>query len=802
MQLILCVYSVCTFLIENKSLHLRTKIGIAIYIMKRFLLSIYLLLMMLFPITAQQVGLVLSGGGAKGAAHIGVIKALEENNIPIDYVTGTSMGAIIGSLYAMGYTPDEMLELILSKEFGYWQTGMVEEDYMYYFRKPDPTPEMAHFSVDFSDSLQVKTNFLPQSLINPIQMNQAFMALYAQATAQAAWNFDNLFVPFRCVGSDIYNKKAIVFKSGDLGEAVRASMTFPFFFKPIWKNNVPLFDGGIYDNFPVKPMKEAFHPDFIFGSVVSGNNRKPSENPYNQLESMIMQDTNYDIPEEEGLIARFVFTDVSLLDFPKAKAIMEVGYKRTLSMIDSIKQRVQREVPLEEVNRRRKAYKASLPPLIFKNIYVTGVSDAQKKSIESQLHRDINDEFSMEEFKRVYFKILTYSKIKEIIPHAMYNRLNKTFDLYLDVKITDEVNIGLGGNISSHQANQLYLGLGYRYLGRYAIDADAGFQVGNSFSGVMLNGRMYLQTRIPTYLNWQGVYSYKRYSESQSLFYEDMVPAFIKQKELYTKVKLGFPFLNRAKAEIGLAYGQLNDYYFLNSNISFPDADFEHSQYNLFSGSLNIEENSLGTKVYPITGTKRLLNAQYITGTEKYISKDHPELSANKKTHSWLQMKGHWEQYHEINNYFNFGYMGEIVLSSKNLMNNYTSSVLQAPAFTPTPHSNIVFNEAFRANQYAAFGVSPIVKFGKLVHFRLDMYGFAPLYEIKKQTQNYNGTQVDMPYYGKFMRSFQYMGEAAVVLHLPFACISVYANGYSYPKSNFNVGVNIGYLIFNPKMLD
>ena len=146
MQLILCVYSVCTFLIENKSLHLRTKIGIAIYIMKRFLLSIYLLLMMSFPITAQQVGLVLSGGGAKGAAHIGVIKALEENNIPIDYVTGTSMGAIIGSLYAMGYTPDEMLELILSKEFGYWQTGMVEEDYMYYFRKPDPTPEMAHFS--------------------------------------------------------------------------------------------------------------------------------------------------------------------------------------------------------------------------------------------------------------------------------------------------------------------------------------------------------------------------------------------------------------------------------------------------------------------------------------------------------------------------------------------------------------------------------------------------------------------------------------------------------------------------------
>ena len=515
-----------------------------------------------------------------------------------------------------------------------------------------------------------------------------------------------------------------------------------------------------------------------------------------------MQKTDYDIPEEEGMIAQFVFSDVSLLDFPKAKEIMEIGYRRTLSMIDSIKQRVPREVPLEEVNRRRKAYKASLPPLVFKNIYVTGVSESQKRYIESQLHRDINDEFSMEEFKRVYFKILTYSKIKEIIPHAIYNRLNKTFDLYLNVKITDEINIGLGGNVSSHQANQLYLGLGYRYLGRYAIDTDAGFQVGNSFSGVMLNGRMYLQTRIPTYINVQGVYSYKRYSESQSLFYEDVVPAFIKQKELYTKVKLGFPFLNRAKAEIGLAYGHLNDFYFLNSNISFPNANFEHSRYNLFAGSLNIEENSLNTKIYPTTGTKRVLNAQYVTGTEKYISIDHPELSVDRNTHSWLQMKGHWEQYHELNPYFNLGYMGEIVLSSKNLMTNYTASVLQAPGFTPTPHSNIVFNEAFRANQYAALGISPIVKFGRLLHFRFDLYGFAPLYEIKKQSQIYDGAQVEVPYYGKFLRSFEYMGEAAIVLHLPFASISVYANGYSYPKNNFNVGVNIGYLLFNPKMLD
>lgn len=770
--------------------------------MKRISIVISFFFILINSLQAQRVGLVLSGGGAKGAAHIGVIKAFEENEIPIDYVTGTSIGAIIGSLYAMGYTPDEMLQLMLSKEFGYWQTGTVEDDYMYYFRKPDPTPEMAHFSIDMSDSLQIKTNFLPQSLINPIQMNQAFMALYAQATAKAAWNFDNLFVPFRCIGSDIYNKKPVIFKNGDLGEAVRISMTFPLFFKPVWKDSVPMFDGGIYDNFPVKTMKEDFHPDFIFGVALSTGKSKPSNNPYNQIETMIMQETNYEVDEEDGMIIRFNMPDVSLLDFQKANEIMEMGYKRTMSLIDSIKGRVHRKMPLDSLNLRRKQYKESLPPLVFKNIYITGVSESQQKYIESQLHRDINQEFSMEEFKRAYFKMLAYSKIKEIVPKAIYNRVNKTFDLHLYITMSDEINIGLGGNISSHQANQLYLGLGYRYLGRYAADMNADFQVGNSFSGVMLNGRMYLQTRIPTYINWQGVFSYKRYSESQSLFYEDVVPAFIKQHELYMKLKLGFPFLNRAKAEIGFGYGQLNDYYYQNTEVSFADRDYEHSRYNLFSGSLNIEQNSSSTKVYPISGVKRSLNAQYITGTEKY----RPNVATKPtkdNTHSWLQMKAHWEQYHELSKLFNLGYTGELVLSSKNLMENYTASILQAPAFTPTPHSTIVFNEAFRANQYAALGVSPIVKLGKFVHFRLDLYGFLPLYEIKKHTEVLDNNYVmTLPYYGKFLDSFKYMGEAAFVVHLPFTSISLYANGYSYPSKNFNFGINIGYLLFNPKLLD
>ncbi|MDD4514119.1 patatin-like phospholipase family protein [Massilibacteroides sp.] len=764
---------------------------------------IFLLLISSVSINAQKVGLVLSGGGAKGAAHIGVIKALEENNIPIDYITGTSIGAIIGSLYAMGYTPDEMLELLLSDEFGYWQTGTVQDDYIYYFKKPDPNPEFLHFSIDYTDSIQVRTNLLPGSLINPIQMNQAFISLFAQATAKAGWNFDNLFVPFRCVGSDIYNKKPIIFKNGDLGDAVRASMTFPLVFKPIWKDGVPLFDGGIYDNFPINPMREAFQPDFIFGSAVAGTKVKPSQNLYNQIETMIMQKTDYEVPEEEGMMVKFDLSTVSLLDFPKAKELMEIGYRKTLTKIDSIKQRVTREMPLDSLNERRHQYKEGLPPLIFKNIYISGVSDLQKKYIEAQLHRDIDDEFTMEEFRRAYFKMLTSSKIKEITPHAIYNRKEKKFDLYLDIVIKEELDIAFGGNISSHQANQLFAGLSYQSLGAYATDLNANFQVGNSFSGWLLNGRMYLQTRIPMYINLQTAYSYKKYSESQSLFYEDVVPAIIKQQELFAKLKLGFPFLTSAKAEVGFTYGRATDLYFQSSNISFPNASSDKSTYDLFSGSLNIEENTLDAKQYPIAGEKLSINAQYVTGLEKYhpASGDYTD-TYSSKTHSWLMIKGHIQHYRALNNRFNLGYMAEVVVSSKNLMNNYTSSILQAPAFTPTPHSIIAFNEAFRANQYIATGISPIIKLSKLLHFRTDLYAFCPIYEIQKEISVVENKTLFTPDYGPFLKSFKYMGEAAIVFQLPFASISLYANGYSYPKKNFNFGLNIGYLIFNPKMLD
>ena len=120
---------------------------------------------------AQKVGLVLSGGGAKGLTHIGIIRALEENNIPIDYIAGTSMGAIVGSLYAMGYSPDDMVELLKSEDFKRWYSGKWKKS-MYIISKESSHSRILQYSFSFKDSLKnLKPQFLPTSVVNPIQMN-------------------------------------------------------------------------------------------------------------------------------------------------------------------------------------------------------------------------------------------------------------------------------------------------------------------------------------------------------------------------------------------------------------------------------------------------------------------------------------------------------------------------------------------------------------------------------------------------------------------------------------------------------
>lgn len=329
----------------------------------------------------QSVGLVLSGGGAKGIAHIGVIKALEDNDIPIDYITGTSMGAIVGGLYASGYSPEELMELLESKGFSYWSTGTIDPSLTYYYAKDDPTPKLASFNLSLTDSAD--NNILPTSIISPLPMNYAFMELFAKYSAQCHDDFDRLFVPFRCVTSDIYHKHKIVCRDGSLGDAIRASMSFPIVFHPIEMNGILVYDGGIYDNFPVDVMREEFSPGIMLGVDVSSPDKKPEvNNLVQQIEDMIIQKNDYSLPDSDGIKLRIELSEFGLLDFPKCREIYKIGYDYAMSMMDSIKSRVTARVPADSVIERRSAFKAATPEVVFDSVHVEGGTKAQNEFLK------------------------------------------------------------------------------------------------------------------------------------------------------------------------------------------------------------------------------------------------------------------------------------------------------------------------------------------------------------------------------------------------------------------------------------
>lgn len=207
-----------------------------------------------------KIGLVLSGGGAKGLAHIGVLKVLEEEGIPIDYITGTSMGSIVGGLYACGYSVDRIEKLTRSIN---WDELLLDQ----ISRRNISIEEKDDFGKYILEFPLVKGRVqLPKGMVD----GQKVSILLSRLTWQvhSISDFDKLPIPFRCVATDIVNVKPVVLKSGYLPDAVRASMAIPSFFNPIEIDGRLLVDGGVIRNFPVEDARD-MGADIIIGVEVS-----------------------------------------------------------------------------------------------------------------------------------------------------------------------------------------------------------------------------------------------------------------------------------------------------------------------------------------------------------------------------------------------------------------------------------------------------------------------------------------------------------------------------------------------------
>ena len=197
-----------------------------------------------------RVGLVLGGGGARGAAHIGVLKELERRQIPIDAIAGTSMGAIIGGLYATGMSAAELEELLGSLDWARALSDRPDREDLSFRRKQDER----EYPINFELGLRGKDFVLPGGVIQGQKLDLLLRELTAHASDVR--DFDRLPIPFRAVAADIAAGEAVILKSGDLAKSIRASMSVPGAFAPARIGDRLLVDGGLVGNLPIDVVRQ------------------------------------------------------------------------------------------------------------------------------------------------------------------------------------------------------------------------------------------------------------------------------------------------------------------------------------------------------------------------------------------------------------------------------------------------------------------------------------------------------------------------------------------------------------------
>ncbi|MBA4397096.1 MAG: hypothetical protein C0394_06915 [Syntrophus sp. (in: bacteria)] len=192
-----------------------------------------------------RIGLVLSGGGARGLAHIGVIKALEEMRIPIDYISGTSMGAIVGGLYATGLSPDELEKTVTSMEWNDAFRDAPPLQDLPFRRKWDYANFLMKFELGFKDGKLT----IPMGLLQGQNLSLILKTMIGPA--EIVRDFDRLNIPFRAIAADVETGESVVIGDGELSTAIRASMSIPGLFTPVERDGRLLIDGGIANNIPM-----------------------------------------------------------------------------------------------------------------------------------------------------------------------------------------------------------------------------------------------------------------------------------------------------------------------------------------------------------------------------------------------------------------------------------------------------------------------------------------------------------------------------------------------------------------------
>ena len=700
------------------------------------------------------------------------------------------MGAIIAGLYAIGYTPEQMAEIFESNQIKYWMSGKIEDKYIYYFKQRRPNAAMITLRIDFRNPQRIAKLQLPTSLIQSNTLDLAFVEFFSGPSAQCGGDFDKLFVPFRCIATDAAARKEVVYRGGDLGKAIRASMTIPLVFRPIKQDSTLLYDGGIYNNFPWQVLQEDFKPDILIGSkCVEGNSKPKEDNPMEQILALTMMHTDYDLPSDEDILIDHTFDDVTTLDFSKAAYVIDRGYQDAMAKMPQILERVVRRADTTELDLRRAAYRMSLPKLVFDKYEISGMGKKQTQYMKRilQLDKKLEEQklFDFDQFRSEYFKMLSEGEIEGDFPDVAYNDTTKSFQLDLHLRTKPSLKLMFGGNISSTSMNQAYVGVEYRRLGRnmHTYNFDGYFSA--LYSSVFVGGRNDFFWKIPFAVDYGFYYNYYNFFKSDfGMLSKHNDLSFAKQGDLHLTAGLSMPTDRFQAFSMRFNIGRENFRYFQSTGHSDDDV-MDQSRFPFLGVKLELARNNLNYLMYPTRGLRQSISAIYVSGLEYYTPGTFaPTADRVEENRYWFGARFTREQYFRIAKWFSLGYLVDGVITTHPSFSNEYATNISSPAFQPTPHSRLVYLKDFRSKSFIGGGIIPTFEFGPRFYLKNSVYAFLP--------EDANKSTADV------RKRLRYIFNSSLVYQTHIGPISLTLSKYDATTShNWFLTFNFGFMLFN-----
>lgn len=384
-----------------------------------------------------KIGLVLSGGGAKGFAHVGVLKVIDELGIPIDYIAGTSMGSIIGGFYAIGYSAADIEKIILEQNWEELLSDHVSRKFVPIYEKTDFERYVLSFPI------KPKGIELPSGIVggqNVINLFESLTMDYHNET-----DFSKLPIPFLCIATDLENGEAVVLDKGYLPQAMRASMAIPTLFSPVEIDGKLLADGGMINNFPIKEVLR-MGADIVIGVDVQSGAKSKDElksllDIMNQTVSLMALSK---FKENVKYCDIYIKPDIgkySVGSFNDADSLIQKGEEIAhdfIPVLKDLKDKYDLRTP------KRIAY---MPPcdtstFYMRNMEVEGLHQVSSSLLEGKMNLEMNSKVSLSELQNGINRIYGSRYFKHV-DFQIKGDEEKTLLLRVKERTTKRFNVGL-----------------------------------------------------------------------------------------------------------------------------------------------------------------------------------------------------------------------------------------------------------------------------------------------------------------------------------------------------------------------